>query len=355
MPELKLIAPDARHPTWRIRGTYLGVRIDRSAGTRDRKAAERIRQAWQHDIEGGAVARPGETTFAAAALSYMQGGGERRHLPPVLSRIGTTLLAAIDQALIDQLAAELLPEASPATRNRQIYTPIIAVSRHAGLALTIRRPRGARGQRRIAWLTPEQAFALIAAARNRADRLEAAIDEGPRFSRGARAKAATSGRRFTALLVWLLYTGCRLSEALRVRPQDIELDRSFAFCGMTKTGEPRAVHLPPVLVVELASIEWGRTRVFGISAKAGRLYARLEEIAAAAGIEIPDRVAFHIFRHTWATWMRRYGGLDTAALVSTGAWGSREAAGIYEHVEAREEARKADLLPVPGVEKSGRR
>ena len=65
----------------------------------------------------------------------------------------------------------------------------------------------------------------------------------------------------------------------------------------------------------------------------------------AACVTIPDRVAFHIFRHTYGSWMRRYGGLDTSGLVATGAWKSREAARIYEHVETSEEARKADLLP----------
>ena len=29
-------------------------------------------------------------------------------------------------------------------------------------------------------------------------------------------------------------------------------------------------------------------------------------------------VNFHTFRHTWATWMRRYGGADVQGLVATG-------------------------------------
>jgi hypothetical protein len=43
--------------------------------------------------------------------------------------------------------------------------------------------------------------------------------------------------------------------------------------------------------------------------------------------------------------MRRYGGLDTSGLVATGAWKSRQAAAVYEHVEASEEAQKSDMLP----------
>jgi integrase len=67
---------------------------------------------------------------------------------------------------------------------------------------------------------------------------------------------------------------------------------------------------------------------------------------APAGVKIPPRVAFHIFRHTYGAWMRRHGKLDTSGLVGTGAWKSRQAAAVYEHVETSEEARKADLLPI---------
>jgi hypothetical protein len=31
-------------------------------------------------------------------------------------------------------------------------------------------------------------------------------------------------------------------------------------------------------------------------------------------------VTFHTFCHTWATWMRRFGGADLQGLVATGRW-----------------------------------
>jgi integrase len=75
----------------------------------------------------------------------------------------------------------------------------------------------------------------------------------------------------------------------------------------------------------------------------------LADAMHAAGVSFPPRQrGFHLFRHTWATWMRRYGGLDTSALLETGAWRSRAAASRYEHLDATEEARKANLLPVMG-------
>ncbi len=345
MPGLKLHPPDAKHPTWRVRGKYLGTRVDRSTGTREKSVAQKLLARWKEEIERGAYARPEDPTFASAALSYMQAGGEVRFLEPLIQHFGVMLLARISQADIDAAAMTLYPGATAATRNRQVYTPVSAVLQHGGITTGLNRPKGAAGQSRLSWLTTEQADALLAAARARIAMAELRVEAAPAQFKGAARAGVRSAQRFAALCAFLLYTGCRLSETLRVRPQDVELQRSFAFVGKTKNGEPRPVHLPPKVVAELASIEFGRERVFGFSAKSGRLYRWLDEIAMAAGVHIPDRVAFHIFRHTYGAWMRRYGGLDTSGLVGTGAWKSRQAAAVYEHVETTEEAQKADRLP----------
>jgi len=251
----------------------------------------------------------------------MQAGGENTFLEPVIRHFGERLLHTIRQADIDAAAVALYPVATPATRNRQVYTPVSAVLRHAGITIGLRRPKGAGGTPRTCWLSPDEAFALLAAAR-------------------------ALHPRFGALCGFLLYTGCRLGEALRVRPQDLDLPRGFAYVGTTKNGEPRPVHLPPQVVAELANIPLGKIdkQLFHYS-KSGRLYQLLDEAATAAGVRIPERVAFHLWRHTYGAWMRRYGGLDTSGLVGTGAWKSRQAAAVYEHVNTSEEAKKADLLP----------
>ena len=345
---LKLIPPrKGFSPYWTVRGTYLRVYINRSVKTGDRKIAAKILAKWKHEIECGSYVRKEDPTFASAALSYMQAEGEKRFLEPLLHHFKEIPLAHIDQAAVDKAAVTLYPDATPSTRNRQVYTPVSAILKHAGVEKSFARPNGANGTPRLAWLKPDDAFALLAAARARIAKAELRVEEAkPRFKGAARA-GVRSARRFTALLVFLLYTGCRLSEALRVKPTDIDLQRSFAYVGKTKNGKPRPVHLPPQVVTELANIEFGKNGVFGFSAKTGRLYTRLDEIATAAGIHIPERVAFHIFRHTYGAWMRRYGGLDTSGLVATGAWKSRQAAAIYEHVDTTEEAQKSDQLPVP--------
>jgi integrase len=249
----------------------------------------------------------------------MQAGGERRFLEPLLNYFQKTALDKIDQAAIDRAATTLYPRATPASRNRQVYTPISAILKHAGCGKPLKRPKGARGESRVAWLQPEQAFELLRAA----EKLR------PKFG---------------ALCTFLLYTGCRLSEALTLAPEDVDLTAGIARVRKTKNGEPRTVYLPPVVLASLANIEFSIKTVFGYP-KSGRLYKLLSEAEKASGITIPERVAFHIFRHSWATWMRKYGGLDTSGLVATGAWKSRQAAAVYEHLDATEEAKKAALLP----------
>lgn len=310
---------EGRTPHWHIRGSHFGVSINRSAKTSDRRLAAKLLAKIKEDIECGKLARKGGTTFAEAVITYVQAGGERRFGVPLAHHFGDRAVTSITQADIDSAAVELYPHASAATRNRQVYTPMSAILKRSGSETRFKRPAGAAGQKRLAWLRPEEAMALLESAGQ--------IDV-----------------RFGALCTFLLYTGCRLSEALRLRPSDLNLKESFAYVPQTKNGDPRPVHLPPVVIASLANLPHNRHTVFGLG-KCGRLYKMLDRAECAAGYVIPERVAFHIFRHSYGAWMRRYGGLDTTALIATGAWKSRQAASVYEHADVTEEARKSDLLP----------
>jgi hypothetical protein len=90
------------------------------------------------------------------------------------------------------------------------------------------------------------------------------------------------------------------------------------------------------------------------------LHARL----IASGLAAPERhtpgrkrhvpwhrlhwVTFHSFCHTWATWMRQYGGLDLQGLVATERWRDPKSAARYAHVVAREEWERVERLPTLG-------
>lgn len=316
---LYLTPPKAgRTPFYRVRGTYLGVRVDRSAETGDRRTAQAFLGRIRDAIERNAYAPKPRLTFAAAATAYMQADGESRFLAPILRQIGLLAAEDISQADVDGCAAKLYPRASAATRNRQVYTPIVAVLKHAGLKPAINRPRGAQGTPRSLFLSPDQFEAL------------------------ARAATATDAE-FGALVILLCYTGLRLSEALRLRCDALDVSGATAQIGRTKNGRPRATHLPPRVVAALAShprrIDRGSGRLFRWS-KSGELYLLAERAYAVAAVD-HGGAPFHVLRHTYGAWMTRAG----ADLVGTDAWASPNAARVYQHFVTTEEARKADRLP----------
>lgn len=326
---LKLVPPrGGKTPFWSIRGAYLGVRVDRSTKSPERATAAKILKVWKGDIERGAISRPGEPTWVDAVTAYIAATSNDDFLKPITEYLGATPLKLIDQAAIDAAAIALYPAGTAPTRNRNLYTPISAVLKHAGLDWKIRRPKGWRGTQRTEWMEPEPAFRLLRAA------CEVDLE-------------------FGIFLFLLLYTGPRLSEACRLPCDKFNLPQAFAYIGTTKTGAPRAVHLPPVLLAALASHPRGldRRNRDGTSAKAfrfvkcGRIYQLLAKAKEKAGPDL-GFVTFHIFCHTWATWMRQYGGLDLHGLVGTDRWKDPASAARYAHVVASEQSKRSDMLPV---------
>ena len=321
----KLVAPKAgRWANYRVRGTQNGLYLDRSTGVTSRRDAIRILNEWKAEAQRQAIAGPRKrTTFAEAAISYMEAGGEKRFLAPLLKHFGNCLMADIGQSELDAAAATLYPNATSATRNRQVYSPVSAILKHAGIEKPLKRPKGSQGTPRLTWLRPEEAMRLLDAAE--------AVDE-----------------RFGALCTFLLYTGCRLSEALRLKWSDVNLEEKFAYVRDTKNGEDQPVHLTTAVVFSMEHLRVARDslsgRVFRLT-KCGRLYQMLGAALAKAEIDLPPRTAFHVLRHTWGTWMRRYAGLDVPGLLATKRWKSAQSVQGYVHTIASEEARKADCCP----------
>lgn len=329
----KLVAPrKGKTKNWYIRGTYLGIRVDDSTETADRKAAGRILKTWREQAERGEFSRkravkPPEATFLTAAIAYMQAGGERRFVGPILKIIGAKPLADITSITIDAVADQLYPDGPASTKNRQVYTPISAILKRAGVEKSIKRPVGWKGNKRTFWLPPEPTFKLFASA------TEVDAELG-------------------ILCVMLNYTGMRISEPLtELDCERVELERSFAYIGDTKNGNPRPLYLPPIVVAALANHPRGMNRkgpVFRFS-DGHELRDLFKEACDKAGIVLPKGTAFHVFRHNYATWMTRYAGLSTRDLVGTGAWDDEESVVRYTHTEASEEARQAINLPTPGA------
>src|SRR4051812_15913002 len=123
---LKVYPPrPGKTPNCNIRGVYLGVAVDRSAGTSKRAIAEKQRKKLEQQIERGEYPeKPRQAdspTFLSAVVAYMKAGRPRRYLARLLEHFADTPVAEIDQAAVDEAALILYPRVAPATRNACVY------------------------------------------------------------------------------------------------------------------------------------------------------------------------------------------------------------------------------------------
>jgi integrase len=303
------------------RGTVAGQRIYESLGTGDRRLADALRIRREAELlERHALGRAATVSFAEAALTYLEAGGEGRFLGRILEHFGSeTLLKDIDNEAVNRAARALYPEASPATVNRQLITPISAVVSMAaedGLceAKKFRRRKGDKA--RLRWLTPEEAERLIAAVRGDA-RLA----------------------HILPALGLLLGGGLRTGEAIALNVSTFYANSGEAFIARTKNGHPRMIRLPERavgLVTERGVPEIGallRTPKGGAYAArengGGQLQTAFNRARDAAGLG--REVTPHVLRHTWATWYyaqtRDFGGL-----MDLGGWIKADMANRYRKI-----------------------
>ena len=150
-----------------IRGTYLGVPVDKSSGTPKRSVAQSILKRIEGEIERGEHQRTEikpdrpAATFMSAAVAYLETGHRKRYVGKLMKHFGEMPLADIDQATIDEAALTLHPNAGPGTRNAAVYTPASAILHHAGVDIEVKRPKGGKGRVVTEWLSQEDAFAIM--------------------------------------------------------------------------------------------------------------------------------------------------------------------------------------------------
>lgn len=236
-----------------ISGTVKGIGVDgkkqsvsirKSAQTTDRTVAEAIRAKTESRIlDEIAHGKAKVVSFKEAAESYLESGGSGRFLLDIraddtesglMVHFGDTRLIDISQNVLDEAARTLFPEGQPETRNRQCYTPFIAVWNHAvknGWA-TLRqwsRPRKQKGTN-VVRLGKRRA-GTFPVDYERAARFVAAMSPGPAM-----------------LLTTLFYTGMRPIELFALTANEVDVAGRWITLTHTKTGEPRGIPIHEFLV-----------------------------------------------------------------------------------------------------------
>lgn len=328
---LRLIRYPKRSPHWYIRGTVRGEAVFETSGTDDKEAADAIRIKRESGILDRSIFGKGATvTFAEATVSYLAAGGEARFIGEwdaatntgalLVGHFAFTPIAQIGQAEADAAADKLYPGTLAATRKRSVYVPICAVLNHAARKKWCARPMISHPSVPMPvtnWSSPERLEKLLPHCK-------------PQM------------RRFVMVGT---YTGARLSEILRIDwDRDVSLQLRAIVLRKTKNGEMRTVHIPDPLLIELARVpaEDRHGPMFKWTNKVS-VYVPLQNACKRAGVEyLPPHQQG---RHTYATWLRSYAGLDLVGLKEAGGWKNIQSVVRYAHVTPGEAARAADRLP----------
>lgn len=309
-------------PYYQISGTHCGERVRQTSGTINFAAAKKIRSQLERQIEENSYS---DKTFADAIEAYIENGGEDKYLGRINEVLGKTPLKEVNQQSIDEGARKAYGsykktdkgksyKHKTSTIKRQWYDPVAAVLHYVHSLDWI--PYRRINKPKVILPAPEWA-------------------EPEYFKKLWEACDA----EVKALSMFLCFTGCRISECLNLKWDNVDLKNKKAFIPKTKTSAYRTVHLPGPLVKLLKSLKT-KDRVFSLNYDGLRW--RLKKACIAA--KIPYKSSHKIGSHTFATWMRRYTGMDSRGLKDTGRWASTQMTERYTHTDVSESSKKSEAF-----------
>lgn len=286
---------------WYAVGTFDGNRIRKSLGTRlEGHAVELCAQyearLWKRSVYGDAAVR----TFEETATSYMSQGGEARFLTPLIKHFKGRVLGTIKPAEIRAASMTIYPNATPATRNRQGIAPARAVVMHG-------HDLGWCGAIRV------KQFEVAKSRKHKPVKrpwLDAFV-----------AEADASGLpHLSALVLFMHYTAARVSEAIRLEGQWIDLGRRIVILEETKEGEYETAALTAELVGRLAALKpQDGIRVFGYTDRSA-VNRVMKRVAKRAGIA--ERSSHSAGRHSFGTNAMSLPGAKVKNAMDAGRWKS---------------------------------
>jgi integrase len=292
-----------RGKIWHFRGTVAGRRIRGSSKTSDqaiaaRTAAEIEAREWKCNFDGPQSV----LTFSQAAMMYRKAGKSTRFLDRVEDYWKDTLVKDIKPSSIRQMAMALHPKDTNATRNRAAIIPCQAI---------------------INFAAESELCPFI-----RVRRFKVAKKIKPPFTlEWVDAFCAHAPPHIGGLALFMFATGARISEALAVQWEHVDLQARTALIPKSKISEQRLVHLPPRMVAALANLERVPNRPVFFYRKRNDLHNKWDAVIKAAGIK---RMTAHSGRHGFATTALQK--LDPKTAAWLGGWKSiRQFMETYAH------------------------
>lgn len=285
-----------RNGVWHYRGTIGPAerrsRLRGSCKTADkdiaaRQVAEIEAKYWKGHFDG-----PGSIlTFRRAAQIYKAAGKSDRFLARIEDYFKETLVKDITAGSIRQMAIELYPNCTGASRNRQGIVPAQAVINFAAeseLCLPIKVKRF---------------------------KVDAKVKE-PVTLEWLRSFSPHASAPIEALAWFMFLTGARIGEAIDVRWEDVSLNSGTVLIRQSKVSAERVSHLPTPLVAMLSNLP-------RINERPVFVYQHPDDIVRAWHGAIKrakiKRLTPHSCRHGFATGLLRR-GVDVTTVAYLGGW-----------------------------------
>jgi integrase len=335
---------------WYVRGTVRGQSVFESTGTAERSNAEAFRalreaELWKSSVFGTRATVTFNSAVEAFVTANKPSPADAKRIDNLILHFKNTQLDKIDQEALDRAYQILLPAgASNANKLRTVLAPLRTILNFAARRKWCDVPKfdiPEQAPPRVAYLRPEQATALIQHA----------------------------APHLRPLLAFCIYTGARMSEALELDWDDVDLFAGRVTFWVTKGKRARRYDMPPAAIAALSALPHRTGHVFltaGTQLKSGRFvkdpapYANngrqaggqiktaWTSAARRAGlpgtwIEYPHRVTGkkmrrwecefhpHDMRHTWASWHYCI-HKDMMKLRDEGGWRSTDQVEIYAHL-----------------------
>jgi integrase len=283
-----------RGKIYHYRGTVNGARLRGTTGTADRKTAEKIASGieaaqWKSDLDGPASV----LTFSEAAEKYRLAGRSDRFIKRLKDYWKTTLVKDITSGAVRNAAIVICPKGKGATRNRHVIVPTQAIINHAAEL----------------GLCPRLKVARFPVETKR---------KKPATWEWVQAFMAHANPHLAALCCFMFLTGARVTEAINVRWEDVDLVKRKALIRQTKVGAERWAHLPAPLMVAIANIQGERTgKVFKYSTR-DTAKPQWNKVIKRAKIEY---LTYHSCRHGFATALL-HKKIDPITVSKLGGWKS---------------------------------
>jgi len=287
-----------RGDIWHYRGTIGPTekreRLGGSCKTRDRDTAARQVAEVEARYWKGCFDGPGSIlTFAQAAAYFEAAGKPATFLQPIKDHFKDTLVKDINSGAVRTMAIELYGHCSGASRNRLAITPTQSVINF-----------NAESDR-------------CSPIRVKRFKVETKV-KIPATLQWVKAFQAEAPLHLGTYALFMFLTGCRPSEALNLRWEDVSLNGCTALIRETKVSTERSAHLPTSLVTALANLPRVNERPVFVYRKYDDMWGLWHETIKRAKIQ---RLTPHCCRHGFATELLR-AGVDVVTVAWLGGWSS---------------------------------